>query len=217
MATFDADATAKNLGVHTLVAGWYQCVPPADYPDPEGFVKAMLELDPGFRVLWVVNVWKTPNDGLRKTVSYAIGRHVRDPHSDTTLAAHLLLPTYPRYGIRYEEPIVIADIRDGLSTSERNKGVLPRFVPLTGIEYRSCQKALWLHRNKHTKQVQREMEQQEADEQERASKALHAERAYERQHDSLRTRCKAGMAARTFVSDSLVKLRESAGYKVGEA
>jgi len=210
---FNPDASANELGVYRWLTGWYQCWSPAGFPDPEGFVRAMNRLDPGFRLLWVTNVWLSPNEGTVKTTSYALGRYVRDPHASVTLAARMLLPTHSRYGVRYRNPIVVADIRDGLTNAERSKGQLPRFEPMTGYLFRSMEKAIWLVRNEHPLETH-ERENREQDEaRAKRRKGLVSDLDYRRAHDRVRLLKAQGKADRVFVSDTLRTLRAAAGME----
>jgi hypothetical protein len=203
------DATANELGVYRHVGGWVQGYP--DGPWPTAKIQDVIAFDPAFRLLWVVNVWKTPNEGIVKTGSYMIGREVKNPYASREWIKGLRLSQYPVDGVRYTRQIMAANILDGLTDSERNAGKLPRFEPFTSRHVESLRKAIW--QVKHVSQDEEDaIEQAAADEAEqKAFRQIAKDREDEKRERALHNRVKAGRAARTFVSDTLVKLRETAG------
>lgn len=213
--TFDGNASANELGVHRFVTGWVQGFPAVDGPWPVEYVKEVHEFDPSFRLLWVVNVWKTPNDGIVKTGGFMIARQVRNPVNTRDWIKHPRLSSHSVHGVKYQAPLLSADILDGLEDKDRQKGALPRFEPFTGRHVNTMRAALWFRNNKDTDRAERERLELAAKAEFEADKKFKAEKAYERKNDALWRNTKQGAAV--YVSESLQKLRESAGFKVEAA
>jgi len=210
MQSFNADASANELGVFRFETGWIQAFPSADAPWPSGLIRQAMEVDPGFRLLWVVNVWRSPNEGIRKTGQYMIARHRLNPAVDAGFVRNPMLPTGPVAGVYQHPPFLAVDILDGRTETDYSKGKLPKFAPFTGRHVESLRKALWKRRNKSVEeQISAEVAEHEAaGEPERKR----ADKRRQRQEDAQPKR-----PDRVFVSSTLSRLRESAGYSVGAA
>jgi hypothetical protein len=212
-ATFDADATANELGLHVQL-GYEIVAKSVAYPFPEHYARQIrAEIDPDFVPLWINKLWRTPNDGIVWTGHHMIARHVRHPRSSAPLVKHLRLPMHREYGIRYENPILEADILDGITETERNQGVLPRYEPFTGKHLRTMAYAMWARNNKEGARRAQEQEQIAAAQIAAGRKAQASELAYRRRHDDGRLNRVAGKGDRVFVSDTLRQLRAAAGME----
>lgn len=212
--TFNANADSNELGVHTTVG---YCVT-ADYNFDSYWARRILaELDPFFRPLWVNILHRSPNGGFVWTGHHMLARYVPITRAQIAPIRNFLPPTSAVHGIRYENPIIEADLLDGLTDSERDLGVLPRYQPFTGERFRQMQYARWVLRNKTFKQRRRERqelrEQQEL-EARRANENREKARAIER---NFLVKRHTDMVDRVYVSDTLKQLRETAGFSPMEA
>jgi hypothetical protein len=207
------NATANELGAHRWVAGWVQAYP--EGPWPVGRIKDVMAFDPDFRLLWVTNVWKTPNDGIVKTGSFMTGREVKNPFASKAWIKRLRLSQHKVSGVRYTRFTMHSDILDGLTEEERNLGALPRFVPFTSQDVESLRRDFWRTRNMSQAEEEAEANKAAEEAEHKALKAIVQDRDAEKRERALHNRVKAGKAARTFVSDSLIKLREAAGISPG--
>lgn len=216
-STFNPDASAKDLGVHRFVTGWIQCGPGADAPWPSHNIRLVHEFDPKFRLMWVVNVWKTPNDGIVKTGNYMLARQVVNPTATGDWIKNPRLPIGSVHGVSYRGPFLAASILDARTSSEMQHGVIPKFKPFTGREVETMRAAMWLRNNKSLDEREREASEAEAEAEKRAERTMHKEAIYRRQYDGVQLRKLVGKADRVYVSESLRKLREVAGVKVEAA
>ncbi len=207
------NASANELGLHRRVGGRL-CAQSETYPFPEHYVRQIRrEIDPQFVPLWAETLWMTPNDGLVKTGCHVLARHVKHPKHRSMAARVEGMPIRSLYGIRYENPILVAAILDGLTDKDRDKGVIPKFEPITGQVIDSMRYAMWMRNNTSVDEqiAERERRAEEADK--ASTKSIASELAYRRQHDDLRIRRAQGKADRVYVSDTLTKLREAAGVE----
>lgn len=209
--TFNGNASANELGLHTRVSGCIKVQ--GDEPFPQHYVDLIRqEIDPDFVPLWAETVWRTPNGGIVKTGCHVLARHVPHPRAGAS-TAKVQLPAEPVYGIKYQHPIVVAVILDGLTEDERDRGDLPRYEPITRQVVESMRRAMWLRNNGSLEDRIRAFEEADALEEAAESKRVAQEIAYRQRHDSLRLRKVMGKADSVFVSESLVKLREAAGME----
>lgn len=212
---FDGNASANDLGVHVRVGSSISAVPDPLYPVPTHLVRLVRrEIDPHFVPLWANIWWKSPNGGLVKTGHHMLARHVRNPHHGAPVIKGLLLPSNRLHGIKYEQPILEANMLDGLTDEERSKGTLPHYVPFDRTVVEVMRWAMWRRNNVTPDERAMAVEEAAAAEEARVSKSLHSEMSYARHHDGNRLRRAAGKADRVYVSDTLVRLREIAS---GEA
>lgn len=213
-ATFNGNASANALGVHRRVGGCVTAVPDEMYPWPAHYVRQIREeIDPCFIPLWAVTLWRTPNDGFVTTSCHAVGRYVRNPLDGRNVLKNLHMPIRNHFGIHYQSPIVQGPIFDGLTEQERNKGVLPRYEPITGQIVGAMRVAMWKRNNQDIEARIREIEEYEDEQEKRRSLELSQSLAYKRKNDEAQWKQVRGQAGRVFVSETLIKLRETAGLK----
>jgi hypothetical protein len=211
---FNADSDANELGVHRFLDGWIQGFPPADGPWPVEMVKLVHEFDPKFRLMWVVNVWETPNKGIAKTGNYMIARQVINPVMTDEWIKNPVLPSRSSPALR--APFLSATILDARTDGEMQRGKLPKFEPFTRRHVESMRAAMWIRDNSTPDEVDRKVNETLAEEERKADRAMHAEAIYRRQNDRVQNRQHHGACDRVYVSDTLKQLREAAGVP-GEA
>jgi hypothetical protein len=203
--------SANALGVYVPVGHSITGIPDAMYPAPDSLVRRILKFDPAFRPLWVNQWWKSPNGGIVKTGHHMLARFVPHPRSPKRVIKGLLLPSYKLYGVEFRPPILEALLLDGLSDEERNRGVLPKYVPYTGVLVENMREMMWRRNNIHPDDRAKAMvEKPEAAENRHWENVL-AETSYRMKHDAHRFPKNGFIAPRVFVSDTLIKLREAAG------
>jgi hypothetical protein len=212
-ATFDADASAKDLGLHVQI-GYEIVAQSVAYPFPAHYCRQIREeIDPSFVPLWINKLWRTPNDGQVWTGHHMLARYVPVPRESAPRIKFLTLPSCRTYGIRYENPLLECDILDGLTDKERNQGVLPRFEQFTGRHLEAMRRAMWLRNNLSAEERMAAMQALEQERELRARKSNDSEAEYRRHHDEGRLNRLAGHGDRVFVSDTLKTLREAAGME----
>lgn len=204
-----------SLGLPKKVGTYYSAIPPADGPECGDVVRAILEaLRPegvAYRPLWVTNIWGLPTGGHVRVIHHVFGYYDPHPENPKRPLRHLVLPTIPLYGIRWEHPIFEAELLDGLSDEERNRGVFPRYQPLDwrvldGIRlqvWKRAQDRRLADERRMSEAYARAVEDADAEAKAKAYRSLDAEVTYRRNHDDLRLRCVDGAADRVFVSETL--------------
>jgi hypothetical protein len=201
---------ATYTPVGSVVSG----VPDPMYPAPEALIRRIrAEIDPHFVPLWVNKWWKSPNGSLVKTGYHMIARHVRNPHFRAPVIKGLLLPTTKSYGIRYENPILMALSMDGLSPDESIAGHLPRYEAFTNQTFNAMKKAMWLRNNESADVQSDDLGTEVKTTEEKVWTSVDQEATYRHQNDGLQFRKGTGAADSVYVSSTLVKLREAAGME----
>lgn len=180
------------------------------YPAPDSLIRHILEFDKDFRPLWVNQCWKSPNGGIVKTGHHMLARYVPHPRAARRVIKGLTLPTTKLFGVTYQPPILEALLLDGLSDEERDRGVLPNYVPFTGVLVENMRAMMWRRNNIHPDDRAADMERREAEAEARAKKASDDRAMYAQKHDAHRFPKNDWINPRVFVSDTLVKLREAA-------
>lgn len=202
IARVDTDASANELGVYVLAGSQFSAIPPADYPQHEEYVRAILEMGSAYRPLWVTNFWRSPNGGVLRRCHHVMGHYQPNPTNPRRLLSGLLLPSHNLYGIEWRNPIYADDMLDGLTDFERTRTgkVLPRYEALSGGVVNGIRYYLWKKRNKSLEQQEIEenaaLEQAEA----KADEQLKREAIYRKQHDRVQIGEAKGTIARTFVT-----------------
>lgn len=188
-------------------------IPDAVYPAPDSLVRRIRsEIDKDFVPLWVTYEFKHDvTGGTVRTGHHVLARHVKHPRFKAPVVKNLVLPSSQVNGIRYEQPILQCFILDGLSDEERNKGCLPKYVPMNNELFHSLKQAMWLRNNQSIDETADQAEQAEEEAYNKHWRDKHKEFSYRRKNDSLRFRQSLGTADRVYVSDTLVRLREIAG------
>lgn len=174
-------------------------------------IRLVHEFDPKFRLLYVVNAWKTPNDGVVKTQNYMLARQVVNPITSNDWIKNPMMPNGPVGGVYYRAPFLSAQILDARTNSEIQRGKLPKFEPFTRKHVESMRAALWLRENRTTDEVEREIQETAAADERAVDRKLHADAIYRRQNDWLQNRHVHGKADRVYVSSTLERLRAAAG------
>lgn len=210
---FNGDATADELGTYRFVEGWVQCGPGADAPWPVEYIRHVHEFDPMFRLMWVVNVWKTPSERIEKTGQYMLARQVINPQSTKDWIKNPKLPIGPVGGVSYRPPFLSAMILDARTPEEMQKGVPPKFQPFTGVHVESMRAGMWFRNNKNVDRDERERVEANAQAIAKNKANLAAESRYRRVNDEYQIKHAQGRADRVYVSSTLQSLREAAGME----
>jgi hypothetical protein len=199
---FNPDASANELGLYERVGAQITCVPDPVYSIPVHLLRQIhREIDPAFRPLWVNILWKSPNGGVVRTGHHLIARHVLHPIAGAPVIKGLLLPTTNLYGIEWRQPILIATVLDGLSDQERNRGVLPRYVPFDARIVKSMKYAMWRRNNVSANERANQNDQAEQEAERRVKAEIVAGVTERKKDELLRIKRAMGKADYVYVSD----------------
>lgn len=200
VGSFAPDASAADLGVHTLIGGQVSCVPDALYPADAGLVaRIRQEIDPQFRPLWVTNFWRSPGGAVVRVGHHMVARYVPHPYLFAPTIRHLMLPTFPHYGIHWRTPIVEAYLLDGITDEERDRGMLPRYEPFSDRHFQTLKASMWARNNKRQAERNAERDAAHLASKQARDKAAVREANYRHAHDGNRLRRDLGLADRVYV------------------
>jgi hypothetical protein len=135
-----------------------------------------------------------------------MGHYDPNPTHKRRLIPGLVMPTVPRYGLHWENPIFEDDILDGLTDSQRVRGMVPKYQPLDMAVLDGIRRTIWERNRVNKEHPEKQADAVAASASEATAKAytdVADEMAYRRHHDELRLKCVDGEADRVFVSQTL--------------
>jgi hypothetical protein len=123
--TVQPDARWTDVALYRDVGYSFACMPPPGFPEEVEAIRELVKLDPRIRALWLTKAIQTVSGGYEKHTFACIGFHSPQGFKGNyPMVENLALPQggIGAAGLRYENPIFLTSILDGLEQIVMRKG-----------------------------------------------------------------------------------------------